>query len=114
MGLQGRVKLLNFVQSAFKKKDAEDDVPDEDTIVKTPALVRDGIMVHTKDAPEIVDSIESTEEKYVPDAVLKEMNKNEVDSKYERAQSVSEASLQVGLDMDKVTDMSKPLSVNKT
>ena len=43
--LQDRVKLLDLVKSAFKKKDAEEDskdeAPDEDAAVKAPALVRD-------------------------------------------------------------------------
>ena len=112
--LKDRVKLLDFVQSALKKKGhedfVEDDVPDEDTIVKAPALVRDGILVHTKDAPEVADNVESTEEQCVPDVVIKEMNKDEVDVNMEcdgynkREQSVSEASIQVGL--DKVTNTS--------
>jgi len=44
------------------------------------ALVRDGILVPTKDAPELAYVIESTEEQYVPDVFFKEMDKykNEV------------------------------------
>ena len=105
--LKDRVKLLDLVQSTFKKEhedSMDEDIPDEDTA--------------SIDAP--AHAIESTEEKYVPDAVLKEMNKDEedvnmeYDSHNEGKQVVSEASLQVGLDTDKVTDMSKPLSVKKT
>ena len=122
--LKDRVKLLDLVKSTFEKKgakeDSKDEVPDEDAAIKAPALVRDGILVHTKDAPEVADDVESTEEQYDPDVVIKETNKDEVavnmecDGFNEPEQSVSKASLQVGLDMDKVTDMSKPLSVNKT
>ena len=72
--LQDRAKILDLVKSAFKKKDAEDDskdeVPDKDAAIEAPALVHNGILVHIKDAP-----------------------KDEVD------QSVSEATLQVGLDV---------------
>ena len=44
------------------------------------ALVRDGILVPTKDAPELAYVIESTEEKYVPDVFFMERDKykNEV------------------------------------
>ena len=116
--LQDQVKLLDLVKSAFKKKDAEDskdEVPDEDASVKAPALVRDEILVHTKDAPKVADAVEITEEQYVPDVVIKEMNKDEVDVNMEcdghnkRKQSDSEASIQVGL--DKATNMSEQLSV---
>merc|ERR1712241_1324154 len=39
------------------------------------ALVRDEILVPTKDAPELAYVIESTEEKYVPDVFFMEMDK---------------------------------------
>ena len=44
------------------------------------ALVRDEILVPTKDAPELAYVIESTEEKYVPDVFFMERDKykNEV------------------------------------
>ena len=35
------------------------------------ALVRDGILVPTKDAPELAYVIESTKEEYVPDVFFK-------------------------------------------
>ena len=39
------------------------------------ALVRDEILVPTKDAPELGYVIESTDEKYVPDVFFMEMDK---------------------------------------
>ena len=35
------------------------------------ALVRDGILVPTKDAPELAYVVESTKEEYVPDVFFK-------------------------------------------
>ena len=103
--LKDRVKLLDLVKSTFEKKgakeDSKDEVPDEDAAIKAPALVSDGIQVHTKDAPDIAYVIDGTEEQYVPDVVFKKMNKDEVD------QCVSEASLQVGLDMSEQPSVSK-------
>ena len=45
------------------------------------ALVRDGILVPTKDAPELAYVIESTEEQYVPDVFFKEMDKYKNEAK---------------------------------
>ena len=39
------------------------------------SLVKDEILVPTKDAPELAYVIESTDEKYVPDVFFKEMDK---------------------------------------
>ena len=39
------------------------------------SLVKDEILVPTKDAPELAYVIESTDDKYVPDVFFKEMDK---------------------------------------